>query len=298
MPKAVPEAAGKPRKRKGSHLSREVFQDLWHIYSDRKGGIPVPALPGDVDDLLQKNRIKFTGRAKQAEALYTLMKYGPAREAFANAWRNKKPRNGSKADGHEPNVSLMADVLSDTAHRIAKVIPTPVWSTWTLNCGRVVSKRHGPHQVLKDMGIVSSSSGCQKRAGDLQLTKSMSVYRLCKVSRKCETKIATFVAMTTALATAAKAPTTVTEWNTEFVKITDACNAVPGLQDPSTRCYESTPLSHYVLPLVSRLPMLDAWCASPILGHFVDDTRWLQRFPTTLHAARTPSPDYRVVGFE
>ena len=91
--------------RKTSVLTRETFQAMWNIYSERSG----PAIPGDLEDLLGNDRMSFTGKAKHFGAVYCLLKYGPARQAFADTW-DAMPKRVKNANQDSAEIEFAATV--------------------------------------------------------------------------------------------------------------------------------------------------------------------------------------------
>jgi hypothetical protein len=120
-------------------------------------------------------------------------------------------------------------LMQTTCKGISELTGTDDWGTWTANCGRIVSKKHGPHQVAKDMRIAAPRS-----RGTMAMTRGAanvamgSKYSMLRVTHKTRVAVAKFEALGE-VASQALAPTTVTEWNEQFDKIVEKCAGVPGV---------------------------------------------------------------------
>jgi hypothetical protein len=132
-------------------------------------------------------------------------------------------------------------LMQATCSGISELTGTDDWGTWTVNCGRTVSKKNGPHQVAKDMRIAAP-----KASGTLAMTRGCNEmksakYSLLRVTSKTRAVAAKFEALGE-VASKALAPTTVSEWNEEFEKIVDHCAGVPGVRGEYTKAWFSRSL--------------------------------------------------------
>jgi hypothetical protein len=152
-------------------------------------------------------------------------RYGPARRELERAWR-ALPK--AKMD----TITLM----QNTCYGIAECTGSDEWATWTANCGRTVSKKHGPHQVAQDMRIAAPKSfgtlamtrGSAKATGDK--------YSMLRVSNKTRVAVAKFEALGE-IVSQTRAPTTVMGWNEQFASIVANCAGVPGVQGEYSKAW-------------------------------------------------------------
>jgi hypothetical protein len=155
---------------------------------------------------------------------------------FERAWKSAAPAaKRAKIDTIE--------LMQATCGGIAELTGTDEWGTWTVNCGRTVSKKNGPHQVAKDMRIAAprASGTLAMTRGSANAILGATKYSLLHVTGKTRAVAAKFEALGEVVSQAL-APTTVTQWNVEFEKIVDHCAGVPGVQGEYTKAWFSRSL--------------------------------------------------------